>query len=182
MTIWMMAVMKWYYLVCKQENFLCFSRMTMVSYLTPKKKSFGNFIVSTDDVTDDDLVIFYIDPGCRGGSMQFEDLLKNKEQKSATEELSWHVIRNSNKEFFTLPKCTSDQLSELSNNTENSLAEENSKSETKEEKEVEKNRDDDQSSNEMQEQQLIFNWREVRNRGNRHVHVIVITIYGFWCI
>lgn len=60
----------------------------MVSYLTPKKKSFGNFIVSTDDVTDDDLVIFYIDPGCRGGSMQFEDVLKNKEQKSATEELS----------------------------------------------------------------------------------------------
>ena len=117
----------------------------MVSYLTLKTKSFGNFIVSTDDVTDDDLVIFYLDLGCRGRSMQFEDVLKNMEQKSATAELSLNVIRISNKEFFTLPKSTFDQLSELSNNTENTLAEENSKPENKEEKEVEKNRDDDRA-------------------------------------
>ena len=77
--------------------------------------------------------------------MQFEDVLKNMEQKSATAELSLNVIRISNKEFFTLPKSTFDQLSELSNNTENSLAEENSKPENKEEKEVEKNRDDDRA-------------------------------------
>ena len=35
-----------------------------VSDLTPKTKIFGNFIVPTGDVTDDDLVISYLNPGC----------------------------------------------------------------------------------------------------------------------
>ena len=69
--------------------FLCFSGVTMVSYLAPKTKSFGNFIISTDDVTDDDLVIFYLDLGCKGRIMQFEDVLRNMKQKSATAELSY---------------------------------------------------------------------------------------------
>ena len=72
-----------------------------VSDLTLKTKFFGNFILSTNDVTDDDLVIFYLDPRCRGGSMQFKDLLKDKERKSATADLSLHVIQNSNEAVIT---------------------------------------------------------------------------------
>ena len=60
-----------------------------VKYLTPKTKIFGNFVVPTDDVTDDDLVIFYLDPGWRGGSMQFN---KDKEQKIEIAELSLAVL------------------------------------------------------------------------------------------
>ena len=63
-----------------------------VKYLIPKTKSFGNFVVPTDDVTDDELVIFYLDPGLRGGSMQFKDVLKDKEQKIAIGELSLAVL------------------------------------------------------------------------------------------
>ena len=49
---------------------------------------------------------------------------------------------------------------------QNILAEENSQSKTEEEKEVKENKEEDQSSNEMEKQQLIFNQREGRNRGN----------------
>ena len=43
---------------------------------------------------------------------------------------------------------------------QNSLAEENSLSKTEKEEEVEGNKDKDQSSNEMEEQQLLFNQKE----------------------
>ena len=43
---------------------------------------------------------------------------------------------------------------------QNSLAEQNSLSNTEGEEEVEGNKDKDQSSNEMEEQQLLFNRKE----------------------
>ena len=122
---------------------------------TPKTKFLGNFIVPTDDVTDADLVIFYLNPGWKGGSIQFKDVLKDNEQKIATAELSLHVIQITNEQFYTLPKSAFDQLSQLLNDTKDSLGEEILQSETEEEEGVEENKDEDQSSNEMEEQQLL---------------------------
>ena len=71
------------------------------------------------------------------------------EQKIATAELSLYVIHNGNEQFYALPKSAFDQLSQLPNDTENSLAEEKSKSETEEDEEVEENKDENQSRNEI---------------------------------
>ena len=47
-------------------NILQLSDNYKVRDLTPKTKISGNFILQTDDVTDDDLVIFYLHPGWTG--------------------------------------------------------------------------------------------------------------------
>ena len=71
------------------------------------------------------------------------------EQKIATAELSLHVIHNGNEQSYVLPKSALDQLIQLSNDTENSLAEEKSKSQTEEDEEVEENKDENQSRNDI---------------------------------
>ena len=63
--------------------------------------------------------------------------------------MSLRAIHNGNERFYALPKSAFDQLSQLSNDTENSLAEKKSKSETEEEEEVEENKDENQSRNEI---------------------------------
>ena len=77
-----------------------------------------------------------------------------------------------------MSKSAFDHLNRLSNDTRISLAEENMKSETLEEK-VEDNKDKNQGSNEMEEQQFIFNRREQRSHGNRYVHVTCALLKSF---
>ena len=62
-------------------NILQLSDNYKVRDLTPKTKISGNFILQTDDVTDDDLVIFYLHPGWTGEVYNSKMSLRTRNRK-----------------------------------------------------------------------------------------------------
>ena len=132
--------------------------------------------MSTDDVTNDDLVIFYPDPGWRGGVCNSRMSLRTRNRNcncrvviTCHSEKQWAVLHIAKICIWSI-KVTFKWYPSII--AQNSLAEENSQSKTEEEEEVEENKDEDQTSNEIEEQQLIFNRRKRRNPGNRYAQLI----------